>query len=71
MADLERGVREHEPTSRQALDSIAEDMSVRVTVRRSSALAVQFRIPAQLVPPGKGDELMIENEEAMLSRTSL
>ena len=71
MADLERGVHERELTSRQALDRIAEDMGVRVSVRRNGALAVQFRVPASLVPPGKGDEMMIENEDEILSHTSL
>ena len=54
----------------QTLDRIAEDLGVRVTVRRNGALAVQFRVPANLVPPGRGEEVMIENEDAMLSQTS-
>lgn len=70
LACLERGARENEQTSGQTLDRIAEDMGVRVTVRRNGALAVQLRVPANLVPPGDGDEVMIENEDAMLSRTS-
>ena len=70
MADLERGVRERELASRQALDSIAEDLGVRVTVRRNGALAVQFKVPAQLAIPGKGDDVMIEKEEATVSHSS-
>ena len=71
MAHLERGAREDEATSRQPLDRIAEEMGLRVTVRQNGALAVQFRIPAHLVPPGSRDEAMFEEEEAaMLSPTS-
>ena len=69
LADLERGGLDGETASRKNLDSISDEMGLRVTVRRNGTLAVQFNIPAALVPPGSQDEIIIEETAAMLSRT--
>ena len=71
-AELERGLVQRDGRSMRVLDRVAEETGVRVIVRRTGALTIQFKVPRQLVPPGDSDKVLIkEPEQAMLSQTSL
>ena len=70
-AELERGLVQRDGTSMRVLDRVAEETGVRVTVQRTGALTIQFKVPSHLVPPGDSEKVLIEEpEQAMLSRTS-
>ena len=69
-ADLRRAAREGTANGIETLHALADELGLRVAVRRDGGLGIQFSIPQNMrIPTDKGAGQLLVDSDQMLSPT--